>query len=75
MENLRDVEVIVRCARCDFIEIRAALRLIECGLHSERFKLFGQSNGRRLQVELWQMKLDVALLQFRAASEHVVAQF
>src|SRR5438045_3020783 len=53
VENLRNVEVIVRFPLSDLIEICAALWLIERGLDPERFKLFGQSDGRRLEFELW----------------------
>ena len=75
MKNLRDVEIIPGRSRSDLVKIRAALRLIERGLHSERFKLFGQSNCWRLEFELWQTKIDVALLEFCAAGEDVSAQF
>jgi hypothetical protein len=37
--------------------------------------LFGQSNGRRLEFELWETEIDVALFEFCAASEDVGAQF
>src|SRR5262249_2911444 len=75
VENLRDVEVIVQCPWRDLIEIRAAFRLIERSFHPERFKLRRQRNGRRFQFELWQMKVDVTLVKFRAPGEHVRVQF
>jgi hypothetical protein len=57
----------------DLVEIRAALRLIERSLHPERFKLFGQSNWSGLELELWQMKIDVALFEFCAAARDIGA--
>src|SRR6266849_5136610 len=39
VKDLRDIEVIVGLSRRHPVEIGAALRLIECGLHPKRFKL------------------------------------
>src|SRR6476660_6572647 len=74
MKDLRDVEVILRRPRRDLVEIRAALRNIECSFHPKRFELFCQSNRRRLELELWQMKIDVARLEFCATSQHLAAE-
>src|SRR5439155_4624892 len=73
VEDLRNIEVVIRLARRHLVEIRAALRLIERGFHSQRFKFFGQSNCWRLKLELWQMKIDVAPFEFGATGECVAA--
>src|SRR5437016_2296884 len=74
MKDLRDIEVIPWRPRRDLVEIRAALRLVERGLHPERFKLFGQSHRWRLEFELRQMKINVARLEFCASGQHVAGQ-
>ena len=62
MKDIGDVEVIVRLARRHLIEIRAALRNIECALHSKRLKCFCECNRRRLELELGQMQIDILRL-------------
>src|SRR5439155_9952349 len=66
VKDLRDIEVIVGLSRRHPVEIGAPLRLIEGRLHPERLQLFRKRHGRRLKLEFWQMKLDVALFQLCA---------
>src|SRR6266481_7814528 len=75
VKYLRDVEVIPRRPWRDLVEIRAAFGLIEGGSHPKRFKFFSQSNRGRLELELWQMKINVACLEFCALSQHLAGQF
>src|SRR4029077_17001986 len=74
VKYLRDVEVIPRRPWRDLVEIRAAFGLIERRFHPERFKFFSQCNRRRLELELWEMKIDVACFKLCATGKHIAGQ-
>src|SRR6266545_1927253 len=50
VKDIGDVEIIIRLARRHLIEIRAALRNIECAFHSKRLKFFRERNRRRFEL-------------------------
>ena len=75
VKDLRNLEVIVRFARRDPVEIRAALWLIERALHPERFEFFGLFNRRRFKFELGQVEIDIAPFEFCALRQQLGRQF
>src|SRR6266480_7461795 len=58
VKDIGDVEIIIRLPRRDFLEIRAASWNIERAFHSKGLEFFRQCYRRRLEFELWQMKID-----------------
>src|SRR6266480_4119659 len=58
VKDIGDVEIIIRLPRRDPIEIRAASWNIERAFHSKGLEFFRQCYRRRLEFELWQMKID-----------------
>src|SRR5262245_5916611 len=74
VKDVRNIEIIVGFPWRDLVEVCAARRDVECGFHSQCLKFFLQRDRWRLEFELWQMKIDVALFEFCAAGEHVGAE-
>ena len=74
MKDIGDVEVIIRLPRRDLIEIRAALRNIECALHSKRLKFFCERDRRRFEFELWQMQIDFLRFELCAFCQNVLSE-
>src|SRR5919198_2463174 len=71
VKNVGDVEVIIRLARCDLIEICAASRNIECAFDSKRLEIFCERNSRGIELELWQMQIDILRLELCAFCQNV----
>ena len=62
----RDIKVIIRLARREPIEVGAAMRLIERGLHSELLQRCAQIHRGRFEFEFRQMEIHLLHLKFRA---------
>src|SRR4030095_6448094 len=70
VKDIGDVEVIIRLAWRDLIEIGASPRNVERGFHSERLERFGERNCRRFELKLWQVQIDIARFELCASGQH-----
>ena len=75
VKDLRNIKVIVRFTRRDFIKVRAAGWLIEGGFHSQSLQRLAQRYSRWFEFEFGQREIDVVLFQLGSLRQHLRVEF